>query len=232
MRQVFFDTETTGLHKDSKIVEIAAIEAVNGKPTGKTLHLYFNPQQSMDAEVIEVHGLTNEMLKDKPLFKEKAVEIKEFLRGAEIIAHNISFDLERLNYEFSLIEPGFEVRTLADKITDTYTDVAARVLSGKIKKFNLDALMKFYGIPPERRPKHSAMLDTEILVDVYNCMLEGIDLSAPRLDQDVPRSPVQRLSTTTSLPKVELTAQEIEAEQVYFNQWKGGTPLAKKRMSL
>jgi len=138
--------------------------------------------------------------------------------------------LERLNYEFSLIEPGFEVRTLADKITDTYTDVAARVLSGKIKKFSLDALMKYYNIPPERRPKHSAMLDTEILVDVYNFMLEGIDLTGPGLDQDVPRSPVKKLSEVPALPKIELSAEEIQSEAAYFDRWKGGEPLAKKRL--
>jgi len=233
MRQVFFDTETTGLKDDSKIVEIAAIEANNGVPTGRRLHMFFNPQQPMDDEVIAIHGLTSDRLKNEPLFKEKASEMKKFLAGAELVAHNIAYDIGRLNYEFSFVEEGFDVRAIAGKITDTY-EVAGRLLSKKIKRFSLDNLMAYYKISKDRRPRHEAMLDTEILLDVYNFMLEGIDLSKPGLEEDIPRSAVQRLEKKVSLARVEISAKEESAEKVFFENWPSSKnpAITKKRLSL
>jgi DNA polymerase-3 subunit epsilon len=163
MREIVFDTETTGLDPQGgdRIVEIGCIEMVNRVPTGRTFHAYFNPGRAMPAGAQAVHGLTDAFLAEKPSFHEKAEELLEFLGDAVLVAHNAGFDFGFLNMELGqcLRDP-----VCRSRMVDTVALAKTRHPGAKL---SLDALCTRYGIDRSHRVKHGALLDAELLAQLY-----------------------------------------------------------------
>ena len=173
MRQIFLDTETTGLYpaQGHRIIEIAAIEMVNRRPTKNHFHVYLNPQRDIDPAAQEVHGITLEFLQDKPLFDSIAAELNDFVHDAELIIHNAPFDVGFLNSELGRI--GLKpIEAICAKITDTLK-MAKDSRPGQ--RNNLNALCSHFGIDNSRRTLHGALLDAELLAEVYLAMTRGQD---------------------------------------------------------
>jgi DNA polymerase-3 subunit epsilon len=172
LRQVILDTETTGLEvgKGHRVVEIGCIELVERRPTGRQFHRYLNPEREIDPGAAEVTGLTREFLADKPLFASVAEEFIEFVRGAELIIHNADFDVGFLEAE--LARAGASVRRLADcaRITDTLALARERYPG---KRNSLDALCSRLDVDNAHRSLHGALLDAELLAEVYLAMTSG-----------------------------------------------------------
>ncbi|MEI6640653.1 MAG: DNA polymerase III subunit epsilon [Novosphingobium sp.] len=169
MREIVFDTETTGLDPQSgdRLVEIGCIEMVNRVPTGAVFHAYFNPERSMPAEAEAVHGLSSAFLADKPRFAERADELLDFLGDAPLVAHNAGFDFGFLNAELAICQ-----RTPVDRarMVDTVA-IARRKHPGA--KLSLDALCSRYGIDRSHRVRHGALLDAELLAQLYVELMGG-----------------------------------------------------------
>lgn len=169
MREIIFDTETTGLEtRLDRVIEIGGIELINNFPTGRTLHLYINPgDRKVHPDALAVHGITDEFLKDKPSFAEVAQEIIAFFDGAKWIAHNATFDMGFINAEFERlgIPP-----VPADRVVDTLSMARRKHPMGPN---SLDALCRRYGIDNTHRTKHGALLDSELLAEVYIEMTGG-----------------------------------------------------------
>ena len=163
MREIVFDTETTGLDPNSgdRLVEIGCIELVNRFPSGRTFHCYFNPERDMPEAAFKVHGLSIDFLKDKPLFAHKVDELVEFLGDAPLVAHNAMFDLGFLNAE---LERARKIAVARDRLVDTLM-LARRKHPGGSNR--LDDLCVRYKIDNSRRVKHGALLDAELLAEVY-----------------------------------------------------------------
>ena len=182
MRQIFLDTETTGLYPDQghRIIEIAAVEIFNRRPTQRHFHVYINPEREIDAGAQEVHGISLEFLQDKPLFTQVAEDFVAFIQGAELIIHNAPFDVGFLNMELNRIgQPALE--SYVSGIVDTLK-MAKEARPGQ--RNNLDALCRHFGIDNSKRTLHGALLDAELLADVYIAMTRGqesllIEMSAP-----------------------------------------------------
>ncbi len=171
MRQVILDTETTGLevNKGHRIVEIGCIELLERRPTGREFHRYLNPQRPMDEGASAVTGIRDEFLVDKPLFASIAAELLEFIDGCELIMHNAAFDVGFLNAEFARLENPLSIR---DRVTVLDTLALAREkFPGQ--KNNLDALCKRLGVDNGQRDLHGALLDAQLLADVYLAMTAG-----------------------------------------------------------
>ena len=176
-RQVILDTETTGMNQAGgpiyvghRIIEIGCVEVINRRLTGRTYHQYINPGQSIDEEAIQVHGITNERVANEPRFHQIAKDFIAFIDGAEIVAHNASFDVNFMDHEFSKLNPiGPKTKDICS-ILDSLA-IAKRLHPGQ--KNNLDALCRRYGIDNGRRTYHGALLDAEILADVYLIMTGG-----------------------------------------------------------
>ncbi|MDX1754981.1 MAG: DNA polymerase III subunit epsilon [Marinobacter sp.] len=171
MRQIVLDTETTGIDPNAghRIIEIGCVELMERQLTGRHYHVYINPEREVDAEAITVHGITNEFLADKPLFRDIADEFFEFIKGAELVIHNAAFDVGFMDAEFARLKP---VRKTADHcgIVDSLA-IAREKHPGQ--KNNLDALCKRYGVDNSNRELHGALLDAEILADVYLLLTGG-----------------------------------------------------------
>jgi DNA polymerase III subunit epsilon len=163
MREIVLDTETTGLDPLSgdRLVEIGCIELFNRFPTGKTFHGYFNPERDMPESALKVHGLTGDFLKDQPLFAHRVAELVDFLGDAQLIAHNAMFDLAFLNAE---LERAGQTVVSRDRMIDTLL-IARRKHPGAANR--LDDLCTRYGVDNSRRTKHGALLDAELLAEVY-----------------------------------------------------------------
>jgi DNA polymerase-3 subunit epsilon len=171
MRQIVLDTETTGLNPRTgdRIIEVGCVEIFNRKLTGNNFHRYINPERDSDEAALAVHGLTTEFLSDKPKFHEIADELREFVQGAEIIIHNAPFDLAFLNHEFERMGlPPFIEH--CSSVIDTLVH-AKELHPGK--RNSLDALCDRYGISNAHRKLHGALLDSELLADVYLAMTRG-----------------------------------------------------------
>jgi len=171
MRQIILDTETTGLEpkQGHRIIEVGCVELINRRLTGNNFHYYLNPQREIDEGAVEVHGLTSEFLADKPLYEDIADELYNYLKGAEIVIHNAAFDVGFINHEYRLM--GFEQPDMKAwcEITDTL-HMARKKFPGQ--RNSLDALCKRFDIDNSQRQLHGALLDAEILADVY-LMLTG-----------------------------------------------------------
>ncbi|WP_203300732.1 DNA polymerase III subunit epsilon [Marinobacter sediminum] len=171
MRQIVLDTETTGIDPNDghRIIEIGCVELVERQLTGRNYHVYINPEREVEAEAITVHGITNEFLEDKPKFAEVANDFFEFIKGAELVIHNAAFDVGFMDAEFARLKP---VRKTADHcgIVDSLA-IARKKHPGQ--KNNLDALCKRYGVDNSNRDLHGALLDAEILADVYLLLTGG-----------------------------------------------------------
>jgi DNA polymerase-3 subunit epsilon len=184
MRQVILDTETTGLNPATgdRIIEIGCVEVIDRRLTDRTFHYYVNPERDIDAGAFAVHGLSREFLSDKPLFSNIVEQLIEFVDGSEIVIHNAAFDLGFLDNEFALLKrPPF--RGLAAKIIDTLLD-ARQMFPGK--RNSLDALCDRFNISNEHRTLHGALLDAQLLAEVYIAMTRGQeDLSIDLIDYTV-----------------------------------------------
>ena len=173
MRQIILDTETTGLDPKlgHRVIEIAAVEIVDRRPTGNHFHRYINPGRSSDEAALEIHGLTDEFLRDKPRFADIAKEFLEFVAGAELIIHNAAFDCAFLDTELALAD----LKPLAEHCTHIVdTLYMARELHPG-KRNNLDALCDRYQIDNSGRTLHGALLDANLLAEVYLAMTRGQD---------------------------------------------------------
>ena len=173
MRQIVLDTETTGLaaREGHRIIEVGAIEIVGRRITESRLHHYVNPERDSDEGALAVHGLTRHFLQDKPKFAEIAEELLAFVRDAEVIIHNASFDLEFLDEELKRIgRPAFAAHCA--KVTDSLT-LARELHPGK--RNSLDALCERYGVSNRHRTLHGALLDAGLLAEVYLAMTRGQD---------------------------------------------------------
>jgi DNA polymerase-3 subunit epsilon len=171
MRQLILDTETTGLNARSgdRVIEVGIVELVNRQLTGKNLHFYVNPERDSEPGALAVHGLTTEFLSDKPKFGEIANELRDFIAGADLIIHNAPFDLGFLNAEFSLLGlPTFVSH--CGEVIDTLVQ-AKSLYPGK--RNSLDALCDRLGVSNAHRTLHGALLDAELLAEVYLAMTRG-----------------------------------------------------------
>ncbi|MGB7816467.1 MAG: DNA polymerase III subunit epsilon [Methylotenera sp.] len=203
MRQIFLDTETTGLYpaQGHRIIEIAAVEMINRRPTNNHYHVYLNPEREIDPAAQEVHGITLEFLQDKPLFEMVAQELIAFINDAELIIHNAPFDVGFLNSELGRI--GLQpIETISGKITDTLK-MAKDSRPGQ--RNNLDALCKHFGIDNSKRTLHGALLDAELLAEVYMAMTRGQDSLMMDLGQ------TQQMTMNQVMPNGERTSKIIKA---------------------
>mgnify|MGYP000102849113 CR=1 FL=1 len=172
MRQVVLDTETTGLdpQQGHRVIEIGCVEIQNRRLTGKHYHCYLNPDREVDEAAIEVHGLTTAFLSDKPRFAQVQEEFLEFVAGSELVIHNAPFDIGFLDHELRLLQSGHEGMASLCSVLDTLV-LAREKHPGQ--RNNLDALCKRYGVDNTQRDLHGALLDAEILADVYLVMTSG-----------------------------------------------------------
>ena len=180
MRQVVLDTETTGLAADQghRIIEIGCLEIVARRLTGRTLHVYLNPEREVDDAATEVHGMTWDDLRDKPRFAEVADQLLAFVDGAQVLIHNAAFDLSFLDAELARVGGG-RFRASCAGVLDTLL-MARELHPGK--RNSLDALCDRYGVSNSHRALHGALLDSELLAEVYLAMTRGQDSFAMALD--------------------------------------------------
>jgi DNA polymerase-3 subunit epsilon len=173
MRQIVLDTETTGLSADSgdRIIEIGCVELLQRKLTGNNLHFYVNPERDSHEDALKVHGISNEFLRDKPKFGQVADELLDYLRDAELIIHNAPFDISFLNKELALIGRP-PLKSFVGQVTDSLV-MAKEMFPGK--RNGLDALCDRLGVDNSGRTLHGALLDAELLADVYINMTRGQD---------------------------------------------------------
>jgi DNA polymerase-3 subunit epsilon len=217
MRQVVLDTETTGIdpRQGHRIIEIGCVELVNRKHTGNSFHVYINPERLVEQEAIDVHGITNEFLTDKPLFKHVASEFIEFIRGAQLVIHNAPFDVGFMDHEFNKLL-GVTPPKTADICTVLDTlELARQMHPGQ--KNNLDALCKRYGIDNSHREKHGALLDAEILADVYLMMTGGqtdLNLSGNKTSTGAGGEVIRRLKgNRKALKVIHASADEMKSHE-------------------
>ena len=184
MRQIVLDTETTGLNArmGDRIIEIGCVEILNRRLTGNRFHRYVNPEREIEEGALRVHGITNEFLADKPRFAEVAGDFLDYVRGAELIIHNAAFDVEFLNHELDKIGAG-AIEGQVASVLDTLAQ-ARELHPGR--KNSLDALCERYQIENAHRTLHGALLDAELLAEVYLAMTRGqeslaIELETPRV---------------------------------------------------
>ena len=170
-RQIFLDTETTGLSAEGgdRVIEIGCVEMVARKLTGNNRHFYLNPGRDSHPDALRVHGITSEFLRDKPQFAAVADDLLEYLQGAEVIIHNAPFDLGFLNKELQLLGRA-PVKTVVDNVIDTLV-MAKEMYPGK--RNSLDTLCDRLGVDNSGRTLHGALLDAELLADVYICLTRG-----------------------------------------------------------
>src|SRR5579863_2026861 len=221
MRQIVLDTETTGLNARTgdRIIEIGCVELVNRRLTGNNLHFYINPERDSDPGALAVHGLTTEFLSDKPKFADVADQLRDFLEGAELIIHNAPFDLGFLDAEFALL--GLQ------PFTQTCSEVIDTLVRAKSmfpgKRNSLDALCDRFGISNAHRTLHGALLDSELLAEVYLAMTRGqeslvIDMlgeTAAAGDAAGPRVALESLAQ--ALPVLKAAEDELAAHQALLD---------------
>ena len=226
-RQIILDTETTGLDPKSghRVIEIGCIELVNRKFTGEQYHIYLNPDRDSDEAALEVHGLTSEFLSDKPRFKDIYEEFLKFISGSELLIHNAEFDVNFLDHEIKLLSK--KLPTVSDcvsKITDTL-QIAREKHPGQ--RNSLDALVKRYDIGGYDRELHGALLDSQILGDVYLSMTGGqsdLDFSVSVTEQEVKENgSSNQLNSELNLKVIELTEEENKSHKEYLLRMKEET---------
>lgn len=199
MRQIVLDTETTGLEtsQDHRIIEIGCVEMVNRKLTGRHYHQYVNPQRKVDEGAMEVHGITDQFLEDKPTYDAIAAEFMAFVDGADLIIHNAPFDIGFIKHETAKLLGRVKSIETDCKIIDTLA-LARQKHPGQ--KNNLNALCKRYGVDNSQRDLHGALLDAEILADVYLLMTGGqVNLNIS--DQSSDSGEMNQASSIRRLPE-------------------------------
>lgn len=214
MRQIFLDTETTGLYpaQGHRVIEVAAVEVVNRRFTKNHFHFYLNPDREIDQGAQEVHGISLEFLQDKPRFAEIADDLIAFIADSELIAHNAPFDVGFLNSEFGML--GLKtVDQITAKVTDTLK-MAKEMRPGQ--RNNLDALCKHFGIDNSRRTLHGALLDAELLADVYMAMTRGQESLMMALDKPDHQQLTQLQANHAPLMVKHANADELAAHEEYL----------------
>ena len=210
MRQIVLDTETTGLEAAAghRVIEVGGVEFENRRATGRTFHRYINPERAVDPGALEVHGIDNEFLKDQPLFADIAEELVEFLTGSELVIHNADFDIGFLNHELDRLDHlTSDIRDHCD-VLDTLK-LARRMHPGQ--RNNLDALARRYHVDTSRRELHGALLDAQILAEVYLAMTGG--QASLMLDADSQAGGAQRESVPQVIDRSGLRLQVIRADE-------------------
>ena len=219
MRQIFLDTETTGLSAADghRIIEIAGIEYINRRPTGHRYHQYLHPERTIEADALAVHGITEAFLADKPKFCDIADALLAFLTDAELVIHNAPFDVSFLNHEFTSLGPRFELITHHCSILDTLV-LARKKHPGQ--QNNLDALCRRYHVDRSARDLHGALVDANLLAQVYLAMTGGqTHLFVEEESQNRPTAEVPLAAENTDAQETEMAAlividaneQEIKA---------------------
>ena len=217
MRQIVLDTETTGLSADNgdRIIEIGCVELLNRKLTGNNLHFYVNPERDSHEDALKVHGISNEFLRDKPKFGAIADQLLDYLRDAEVIIHNAPFDISFLNKELERLGRG-SIKSVIGQVTDSLV-MAKEMFPGK--RNGLDALCDRLGVDNSGRTLHGALLDAELLADVYINMTRGQDAllmdlgDAPGEDGQVEVLDLSRFT----LPVLLANEQETQAHDSLLN---------------
>ena len=211
MRQIVLDTETTGLdwRTGDRVIEIGCVELVDRKLTGRHYHVYLNPDRDIDAGAVEVHGITSEFLADKPRFKDVVGEFEDFVRDGELVIHNAAFDVGFLDNELTLLDRP-RLDTLCVGVVDTLK-MAKEMNPGK--KASLDALCDRFEIDNGRRTLHGALLDAELLAEVYLAMTRGQESLIIGLDDAVER-PLDAAGAETSAARPALRVLRASAEEL------------------
>lgn len=212
MRQIVLDTETTGLDpvQGHRVIELGCVELVDRKLTGRHLHLYINPEREVEAAALEVHGITNAFLADKPVFGAIADTFLEFVKGAELVIHNAPFDIGFLNHELASLARGYRSITDYCSVLDTLA-LARKKHPGQ--KNSLDALCKRYEVDNSQRDLHGALKDAEILADVYLMMTGGQSSLGLGYEQDSNNvqdgADIRLAPRSTSLRRIQATEEEL-----------------------
>lgn len=209
MRQIFLDTETTGLDpaQGHRIIEIAAVEVINRRLTRNHFHVYLNPDREIDLGAQQVHGISLEFLQDKPRFPDVVAEFLTFIDGGELIIHNAPFDVGFLNTELGMINKG-RLQDACVNIVDTLK-MAKELRPGQ--RNNLDALCRHYGIDNSSRTLHGALLDAELLADVYLAMTRGQESLMMDIAEQ-PRGAGEETVVVRTQPLLVIKADESELE--------------------
>ena len=217
-RIIVLDTETTGMNLDGgphyqghRIIEIGAVEIINRKLTGRHFHVYIKPDREIQSEAVEVHGITDAFLVDKPEYREVHAEFLDFIKGAELVAHNASFDVGFMDSEFAMLDPSIGKTVDYCKVTDTLA-MAKKIFPGK--RNNLDVLCDRYGIDNSHRTLHGALLDAEILADVYLLMTGGqtsLQFNAGNANESGGEEIKRVASGRKALKVLRASADELEA---------------------
>lgn len=222
MRQIVLDTETTGLEvsENHRIIEIGGVEIIDRKLTGKHYHQYIQPDRAIDAGALEVHGISSDFLQDKPRFAEVADAFLDFVEGAEVIIHNAAFDVAFLDYEFRLCNANTRMDLICDSVTDSL-QLARKQFPGQ--RNSLDALCKRLDIDNSRRQLHGALLDAEILAEVYLRMTGG--QSSLGFDLDISQDKAEASTEMNVDPKqyppqvvLQATDDELQAHAAWLEK--------------
>jgi len=218
MRQIILDTETTGLDPalGHRIIEIAAVEIVNRRLTGNHFHRYVNPERDSEDAALQIHGLTREFLGDKPRFREIAAEFLEFVKGAELVIHNAAFDIAFLDHELRMVD-GQPICTHCPQVVDTLK-LARELHPGK--RNGLDSLCDRYQIDNSARTLHGALLDAQLLAEVYLSMTRGQEslIAAEEERLEITISPVQVFRAGLSLAVVMATQDEDAEHRAWLEE--------------
>ena len=228
MRQIILDTETTGLEPSQghRIIEIGCVEVINRKLTGKHYHQYIRPERAIDEQAIEIHGITPDFLKDKPVFSEIVDEFMAFIDGGQLVIHNAPFDVGFINHELKLHKGNFKAIKDYCSVIDTLV-MARQKHPGQ--KNNLNALCKRYMVDNSQRDLHGALLDAEILADVY-LMMTGGQTALSLSDKDSSSASgyqeegIQRLTKkfTTPIIRADLTEESAHQQKLQTIQKASG----------
>jgi DNA polymerase-3 subunit epsilon len=220
VRQIVLDTETTGLEweQDHRIIEIGCVELIGRRYTGNNFHQYLQPDRTIDAGAVEVHGITNEFLRDKPRFVDIVDDLMQYLQGAELIIHNAPFDVGFLNHELRRCDSPY------GKLADHCSVIDSLVMARKKhpgQRNSLDALCSRYQIDNSKREKHGALLDAEILADVYLAMTGGQRSLLLETQDDSNRLNALEMSETlaqfSDLPVIRASQAELAAHEKYLD---------------
>ena len=232
MREVIYDTETTGkrFQDGHRVVEVAAVELVDGKPTGREFHVLINPERPIPDEVVAIHGITDEMVANAPKFREILPDLLEFMRGAKAIAHNSEFDEKFLNNELQLAGHPESFWSVVEDTQDTIAmsrKIWVKDNNGKNYKHSLDEVLDRCGIDRTARVKHGALIDSQLLAAAYLNMKRMLLEMGPTLEDDAPRGPIARVTLKSPLPSVAITEEQQQAHNDYVASLRPSTSSLK-----